>query len=345
MQHQAPAVVRLIALLTLPAAVTGALIFVTLFTEFSYRSTSQQTHFGRATASQLAHYIAPYVLENNLLSLNIVVSELASDEYIQFVAIYDESDRLIAQAGRESGGTLSFSTEITFQDSVIGFARVAVVSESPPNGNWALILLVIIIPLVLLASRNPAAFAQWLYPEAQAADDEPGLDELDETAALPPLEDDGAETCECILVIRVRPAHHMERQFERLFNAAEIYGGIVEQTTPEELVVHFDDVDAMYRAASTGLLVRALCELLPGNIKFGGTLDVLTGEAEKIRKSASYLASIADGDLLIARGEDLLRDRVLLQTFHHSLIDSKDLCRVTGLTNPELINEQAKQLL
>ena len=76
MQHQAPAVVRLIALLTLPAAVTGALIFVTLFTEFSYRSTSQQTHFGRATASQLAHYIAPYVVENNLLSLNIVVSEL-----------------------------------------------------------------------------------------------------------------------------------------------------------------------------------------------------------------------------------------------------------------------------
>ena len=345
MQHQAPAVVRLIALLTLPAVIAGALIFTTLFSEFSYRSSAQQNHFGRATASQLAHYIAPYVVENNLLSLNIVASELASDEYIQFVAIYDESDRLIAQAGRETSGTVSYSSEITFQDSVVGFARVAVINEAPPNGSWVLILAAVIVPLMLLAWRQPTVFVRWLFPEDKPPCDEPTGDESDETETLPPLDEDAADTSECILVTRVRPAHHMERQFDRLFHAAEIYGGIVEQTTPEELVVHFDGADAMYRAASTGLLIRELCDLLPGNIKFGGTLDVLTEEAEKIRKSASYLASIADGDLLIARGEDLVGDRVLLQTFHHSLVDSKDLCRVTSLANQELIDGQAKQLL
>ena len=100
----------------------------------------------------------------------------------------------------------------------------------------------------------------------------------------------------------------------------------------------------MYAAATTGLLIRRLSEILQGNMSFGGTLDIVGDDPDEHRKAASYLASIAAGDLLIAGGESFLADRATLQTFHHPMVDSADLRRVVEVEDQEQLMQQAESL-
>ena len=146
-------------------------------------------------------------------------------------------------------------------------------------------------------------------------------------------------------MIRIKPARHLETHFDKFYQAAMLYGGIVEQTTTEELVIHFESYDAMYKATCTGLLIQQIANRVNSNISFGGTLDLLGDEPDKIRKSASYLASIAEGDLIVAANDPGITDRVELQRFHHALVDSDNLSRIAGLINQELLEEQASQLV
>ena len=83
---------------------------------------------------------------------------------------------------------------------------------------------------------------------------------------------------------------------------------------------------------------------IQGNMSFGGTLDLAGEDSDEHRKAASYLASIADGDLLIAGGERLLEGRAILQTFHHSLVDSEDLRRVAEIENQDQLLHHAENL-
>ena len=89
-----------------------------------------------------------------------------------------------------------------------------------------------------------------------------------------------------------------------------------------------------------GFLARQLNEESP----FGAFLDLVSHEPEKMRKAASYLASLSDGHLIAQADFLRLSDRVGFQSFHHPLIDSEGLLKVDGLTNPDLLNHQANQL-
>ena len=147
-----------------------------------------------------------------------------------------------------------------------------------------------------------------------------------------------------MLVVRIRPGHHLARHFDRFFSAAEKFNGIVEQTSPEELVIHFDRGNPMYEAASTGLLIRQLTEILQGNMTFGGTIDIAQEDSHEQRKAASYLASIAQGSLLVAGGESLLAGRVTLQTFHHPMVDYEDLQRIVEIDHQQKLKQDAEAI-
>ena len=147
-----------------------------------------------------------------------------------------------------------------------------------------------------------------------------------------------------MLVVRIRPSHHLARHFDRFFSAAEKFNGIVEQTTPEELVIHFDRDNPMYEAASAGLLIRQLTETLQGNMTFGGTIDIASGDSNEQRKAASYLASISEGDLLVVNGESLLADRATLQTFHHPMVAYGDLQRILEIDHQQQLKQDAEAI-
>ncbi len=328
---------RLTALLVVIPLLAGGLVFLSI-SQFQARLVEvEQSRFGQSSARQLAAQVAGYVVEDKLLSLNVIVAQLTRDEPLQFVAIYDESNQLIAQSGKEERTNTSYTAEVTFQDSLVGRVRVTV-SHAATNLHWlGWVLFVIAMVYSVLVWRFTTPIINWINHDTRA-----GSIERQGTDA--PLQADDGSTEECILVVRIRPAQRLDQHFDKFFKAANLYGGIVEQTTPEELVIHFDSPDAMYMATCSGLLIQKIADIVDGKIAFGGTLDLLNEEPEKTRKAASYLASIAEGNLIAAHEFSLLSERVELQPFHHALVDSKSLLRIVELNNPDLLNYQASQL-
>ena len=344
MRDEAPVSSRLLLLLVLPSLVVGLLVYIILTADYHDQAARQQRLYGQATADQLSDYLAQYVVSGDMLSLNVVTAGLVNGEQVRFVTVYDEHNVLIAQSGRDPGGTTSFTSEIVFQDSAVGFVRISVPDAGPAGLTWLVIPGLFVLVSLAFVLQSPTLITRWLYavPETGAG----------ETTAEDPTvnavtngDHASADDEECILVIRIRPAHYLERYFDRFFSAAELYSGIVEQTTPEELVIHFEGADAVFMATSAGLLIRELTDLMQGNMSFGGTLDLISEEPEKTRKAASYLASIANGDLLVAGGESLLEERFELQSFHHSLVDSGNLRRIAVPSNPGQLQEQARKLV
>ncbi|MGV0035329.1 MAG: hypothetical protein ACNYPE_10330 [Candidatus Azotimanducaceae bacterium WSBS_2022_MAG_OTU7] len=328
---------RLTALLVVIPLLAGGLVFLTI-SQFQARLVEvEQSRFGQSSARQLAAQVAGYIVEDNLLSLNVIVAQLTRDEPLQFVAIYDESNQLIAQSGKEERTNTSYTAEVTFQDSLVGRVRVTV-SHAETNLQWlGWVLFVIAMVYSVLVWRFTTPIINWINHDT-------GAGSIESQGADAPLQADDGPTEECILVVRIRPAQRLDQHFDKFFKAANLYGGIVEQTTPEELVIHFDSPDAMYIATCSGLLIQKIAAKVNSKIAFGGTLDLLNEDPEKTRKAASYLASIAEGNLIAAHGFSLLSERVELQPFHHALVDSKSLLRIAGLNNPDLLNYQASQL-
>lgn len=341
MSRVAPAFARLLQLIAGLPLIIGLSVFFILSTDFSHRSKEQQRQYGEATAAQLSDFLAAYVMADDILSLNVITARISDRDQVISIAVFDDTDRMLAQSGRPSLAGTTFSSEITFQDSVIGYVRVTV--PDTPVANQILLLIPVLLMggILILGWFRSDLIIAWLNPLPS-----------EESDALPTGGSDSqlasAETVatgpECFLVIRIRPAHHLARHFDRFFSAASRFTGIVEQTTREELVIHFNEGQGMYAAATTGLLIRRLSEILQGNMSFGGTLDIVGDDPDEHRKAASYLASIAEGDLLIAGGESFLADRATLQTFHHPMVDSADLRRVVEVEDQEQLMQQAESL-
>ena len=325
---------RLTTILIALPLLAGGLVFFTITQHQQGAIETEQSRFGHSSARQLAAQVAGYVVERDILPLNVLVTHLTRDEPLQFAAIYDESNRLIAQSGKEQRNNSSYTAEVTFQDSLIGRVRITVSPTKTDSRLPALLLILLGAGYSLLIRRFSPLIHSWI-------DQEPTPVPVDNQVNF---SQDTGPTEECILVVRIRPARHLEQHFDKFFQAANLYGGIVEQTTPEELVIHFDSADAMYMATCSGLLIQKIANKVNGKIIFGGTLDLLDEEPDEIRKAASYLASIAEGNLLVAGGDSHLSGRVELQSFHHALVDSKRLLRIAGLTDPELLNLQAREL-
>ena len=329
---------QLAVIIVLPALLLALLVGVTQHLSFSNIVERQQHFYGEATASQLSEHFAAHLLEDDILSINVLAKRFTDTQQLAFIAVYDGRANLLAQSGRESDGHLSFTHEITFQDSLVGSIRI-VLADPPGLPLWLPVSW--LLALALLAGGCHAFVSrQQNGIDLEAASPAAAPAKTNEPVLLVP---DGPDE-ECILVVRIRPARYLERHFSRFFEAAGLYQGIVEQTSTEELVIHFEGPDASYRASCAGLLIRQLARLIGGRISFGGTLNMIGDDPERIRKAASYLASIAEGELLLAGEPGSLCDRAQLQSFHHSLVDSKDVRRITSVISQQMLEDQAMEL-
>jgi uncharacterized membrane protein affecting hemolysin expression len=329
---------RITALLVSLPIFAGGLVFFVIAQYQASVVELEQSRFGESSARQLAAQVSNYIVEGNLLSLNVIVAQLTRNEPLQFVAIYDESNHLIAQSGKEERTNASHTAEVTFQDSLVGRVRVTVSQAETHIALLGWSLLILAAAYSFLVWRFTPSITRWINHETQ-------FNAVATQAVETSPQTDHGLTEECILVVRVRPARHLAQHFDKFFKAANLHGGIVEQTTPEELVIHFDSPDAMYMATCSGLLIQQVATKVKGKIAFGGTLDILHEEPEKIRKAASYLASIAEGNLVAAHCYSALSERVEFHSFHHALVDSKGLLRVSRLIDAKLLNNQANQLV
>lgn len=337
---------RQLTLLLLSTAAFSVIVFIVISGQYRLDMREAQTRYGEATAAQLAHHLVQYVVEKDLLSLNVVVNQMTDKAHVTSISVYDESNGLIAQAGRVAEDDAAYSSELSFQDSVVGFVRVGIKKTETGTVSTILILLGVFAAYAVVLWRY-RDLVDGLKQLTEASPPEATPDIEQRVPAAPPIisiaEDAPIE--HCLLVIRVRPAYRMEAQFERFYQAAKLYHGIVEQTTAEELVIHFEGADATYLGLCAGYLLREICNSTTGNIRFGGVVSVIEENVEKLRKAASYLASIADSELLLTSGESRLKGRVELQPFHHSLIDSDDLKKVITVETSTQLERQAQEII
>lgn len=329
---------RLLALLIAMPLVAGTLVAFILFADQNQLMKQDQNQYGEATAIQLAGQLEQYLVDDEVISLNVITTQLTRQGPVHFVAVYNAQNRLVAQSGQSKPDGKSYSAEITFQNSVIGFVRISVDTAVRASNS--------IINGMLLAAAAYAALVWYFFPViwrylAQPPAAVKALDDSDQPAQQSETPEPNIQS---ILVVRIKPAQYLERHFEKFYQAAKLYGGVIEQTSPEELIIKFEHPDAVYMAACTGQLIREVTEKSRDRIKFGGALNVIDETSGKVRKATSYLASLSEGKLLIAGGEELISERIAAQTFHHSLV-ADGIKQLTRLTDQTLVDAQAQQIM
>ena len=94
----------------------------------------QSEEFGALLAEQSAENITELVLTNDLLSLNVVLSQLASAPSVTYAAVYNVDQQLIAEAGdarsRNRQGVMRYAAAVDLQDSIVGVLEIAMQNTS-----------------------------------------------------------------------------------------------------------------------------------------------------------------------------------------------------------------------
>ena len=331
---------RLIGLLVCLPLLAAATAYFLLLADQQWLIQKSQSVYGQSTARLIAQKVSPQVVNKDILSLNVIATRLAESEPILSVSVFDDADQLLVQGGKSNNRAKVFTAEVTFQDSVVGFVRVSVNEIEQNLQTPMLIFCLVFLAYTATVVSFSTRINQWLLTEKK-----PKPDDATELVASTDAQSDNDYVETSLLVVRIKPAHALTRYFNRLLKAATLYGGIIEQTTPEELIVHFEGPDAIFLSVCAGMLLQSIAAKTPGRMAFGGVLTRADDETERSRKSASYLASISQGDLLFSQRDLTLDERVLATPFHHGLVDSDQLLRVTGLKNQQLLNAQTDQLL
>ena len=155
---------RLLLLLVTPPLLAASLVYLATTYEFTRLFDRQQRFHGDAIADQTAELVTQYVVDGDMLSLNVMIRRLTDNEQLEFAAIYDDNDQLILQAGREHKGQMSFTKELTFQDSTVGRIRVTV--QPVADSFWRLPLTAFaIFAYALVAWRYAPQIRAWLTEE------------------------------------------------------------------------------------------------------------------------------------------------------------------------------------
>ena len=191
------------------------------------------------------------------------------------------------EVGKKTGTDSIFSYEVIFNGNQEGLVTIRLkgferLSESLA-GQIFLILSVYAIVMCFSSSM-----VSWLNSKSTNSSDKqkkPGFIQERRLA--------------CILVIRIKPAHYMERYFQSFYQAAQTYQGRVEQTMKEEIIFLSTGNRSTYDAARTGLLIKSVISKLDKSISFGGAISAVDEEDLEGRKSTSYLALIAADRLLL----------------------------------------------
>ena len=152
------------------------------------------------------------------------------------------------------------------------------------------------------------------------------------------------ERAACILVIRIKPAHYMERYFHSFYEAAQNQGR-VEQTMKEEIIISFTGNSATYDAARTGLLIKSVISKLDKSISFGGAISAVDEEDLEGRKSTSYLALIAAGRLLLDSSAQPNIENLVLQPFRHALFDSESIYSILNVEDDPSVEKISSELV
>lgn len=309
-----------------------------------------EVDFGEAIVDQLALTTVDYLVNEDVLSLNIMMRDLLAKGYFNFAAIHDDDSQLIAQVGLSGEGP-TFIQDITFQNTVVGHLRVQL--DAPESVVTSIVGLAALLTLTTLSVLGGAVWFYgdllfiWITGEHRHADSaEPARKKGLPVVAMPGGGSTHRDTC--WMTIKLKPERLVEAHRSMFEAACQLYGGKPVHRV-DDMTVTFATGEHVHNSIRCALLIRTLAERLPGNINFRAGIDI--GEDDvTVPKHSAYLASVSDSELLVSRR---VRQRALLQPssylelseYHHSLIAAGEVFSVSIRSDHPLIDQQATHLL
>ncbi|MBD3648959.1 MAG: hypothetical protein HUJ31_16255 [Pseudomonadales bacterium] len=349
---------RLSLAVLIPILLTG-ILFTPLLSRYAYNKLEAQGHLtGQAIADQLAVSLTDHLVSRDILSLNVVLSDLMERGNFDFASVYSADNRLLAQAGRrdDSDRQLIFTRDVTFQNATAGYVQVGFYRDRLYTGPTLVMvagLLIYgavagIVVLLIFARRN--SIRHWLLEEGQQAP-EPPPQEIEEPGPTAINTEETEIRNVCVLVVRIRPARLLDTWRGKIGKALSLYGGVLTESDGDDISAVFSTHDQVFQALCGGLLVKSMINRIGPPMKFTAAIhNAPANDSSVARKHASYLASITENVLLTSQrvyGEASSNDKVKLQEFHSSLTPDGEVYSVTSLSesNQVLIDRQAARLV
>lgn len=217
-QRRVPLVLR-IASHTLLLVVMALVIYAWIMgMQFRQAMEQQANALGQSLITQTAASATDLLVANDILSLNVLLSNLVKNPLVAHAAIYSVDNRVLAEAGTAPSRSLLgnspglYSTPITFQEVIAGHLRLSLDMERFQHpmtislqsmGLLSLILLALTLSLSMRLGRHISLPLMQLRLWLRDPDDPaPGAGRLDEIGDLarqlqarlvpekPPVEDD-----------------------------------------------------------------------------------------------------------------------------------------------------------
>lgn len=353
---------RLLVLLCLPVLLSGFISTFLIMQLMSDQLEKQLAQSGQAITDHLALSAADQLVNEDILSLNVLAREAVDNNHFDFVAIYGIDNRVLAQAGKRQNSpngsqqiddNRSFNQQVTFQNQVAGHVEVGFDDSLLRQQMFDLVLVSVLLHALLLAgivflTRSFGdLFYLWIMsPEnTNTLSDDQSLEAPSE--ALVEAETRLPETS--ILVVKLRPARLLPRYLSMLKQALLLHSGETHQLG-DDLTVHFNSHDQMLQAVRAGILLVELIALLPDNISIKLAIHQADSDEElaKALKQCSYLASNSTNQLLTSR---LVKERYSdsdqfqLAPYHSAMTPDGAVYSLESLKNHQLIQRQATELI
>lgn len=170
--HQSLLTARQRTLLVCGLVLVGmAMVWLVSHFTTRYQLEQQTDSLGATLANQTALLATELVLSNDLISLNVLLTELTRSPAVSQAAVFTVDDQVLAisgpsasrDPGRGSGRTGSYAAPIALQDSVAGYVRVYLDQQQMSDGGtptlWmtpgAMALMLVLSATLMTALQRP----------------------------------------------------------------------------------------------------------------------------------------------------------------------------------------------
>ena len=287
--HQQRSLLLLVFLVLSLNALIGAYLFGQ---QQQSQRDEHSRHYGTALAQLAARQAVDATLNNDLVSLQVILKDVAQNPRVAGATIHDVENQLLVQGGHLPSGShldqRSFSAPITLHNAIAGYVTVTLDMEETGNNalyaplfwSWAALLaLSIAVVAVRRESNTNSADAD----DADDADSQPRTEEIPpapaiEVASTPPA----VPRPQVILQLKIHNFHPLHSQlnrgsFKSLINRFEqqlqgvqaLYGGKLKQSRAGDaslMLTYSGDKrdDCCFRATCSAQLLLGLAAQVQG---------------------------------------------------------------------------------
>lgn len=321
---------RRAVLLALSSMITGLLIFAAASQSQQQQLLQQQQRWGQLSSRQLAVAAGESVIQGDKVSLHAMLSRFVDDPLIDYAAVYDLDNQVLAESGELLSANHKFTADITFQDSIAGHLLIAVNDHvlQRQQGDDKLLLLGLVVLFAGLVFCSSISYRAWHQGRRQH---------------IPPfkLAEQGAVVMSIQLRQHRKAGEELHQLAATLHRLCELYQAELHQANDKLINIYFavrrNCDQPLLRASCCAYLLRGWLDTASPQLQAGIALTAQQ-EADQITQLA---AQAGDRILLSDECSESAAKISLLQ------LQQSDLhCQLMGFTAPysTLLAGQLKSL-